>query len=218
MVNKLEYLVYKTGIVSMLHKRRLCFLKVGIDENIRKLKQSYLNNKRCEQLKFPESELKYSYCDFEEVLNEIRKISIVGLYQMWERNLKELLVYGCWPEYKDAKVIDKFGIEKIISLFENSSECSATLKETFYYLKKYSILNNAIKHGPGKSFDKLITNYQEFFYNDDLSDEEFIINHVIEPIVKEEHINELYNNLIKFWENIPDKLEVKISLLDKLKK
>lgn len=39
-----------------------------------------------------------------------------------------------------------------------------------------------------------------------------------EPVVTEEHIEELYKNLIKFWDNVPYELEIKIELLERLSK
>lgn len=205
MADKHLELIYQTGKVKLLHKRELCFLKTSIDETIKSLKNSYLGDKDvC--IKLLDNVPKYHSHNFEEVLNEMRKVFIVGLYHMWERNLKELLIKGSGLHCLQLNKIDRFSINEIIKIFDNKNS-SNELKETFDYLRKYSNLNNAIKHGPTSSqFKKLYKDYGEFFKLDELNNDEYFSNFAIEPIVTEEHINELYDNLMKFWDNVSDNL------------
>ena len=215
-------LVYQTGIVKILHKRWLSMTKAGIDECIKNLKNSYLNSEESNGIKLCSCDFKYYSFEFEEILNEIRKISIVGLYHTWERHLKMLLIHGSTPETKCTKIIDKFGIEKIIAIYKQDENCNKGLHETFDKLRKYSTLNNTIKHGTGFSYTKLYKNYKEFFYDEtyleSLNDEEFCTNTANPPIVTEEHIQELYDILIKFWNNNPKILKVNLNFIEDLAK
>ena len=215
-------LVYQTGTVKIIHKRWLSMTKAGIDECIKNLKNSYLNNEKSNGIKLCSCDFKYYSFEFEEILNEIRKISIIGLYHTWERHLKMLLIHGSTPETKCTKKIDKFSVEQIIAIYSQKENCNIELCETFDYLRKYSTLNNAIKHGSGSSFTKLYKNYKEFFYDEtyleSLSDEEFFSNTADPPIVTEEHIQELYDILIKFWDNNPKILKVNLNFIEDLSK
>ena len=117
MNDKIEKLTYHTGSLKDIHKMWICHIKVGINETIKNLKNSYLKT-TTECIQIPDSVFKYYPFQFEKIFNEIRKICIVGLYHTWERNIKELLIFGSTPKDKQTRIIDKFGIEKLIKIFE----------------------------------------------------------------------------------------------------
>lgn len=73
-------------------------------------------------------------------------------------------------------------------------------------------MTNAIKHGRGKSLNKLVQEYKEFFYPSEeytlIDDEGYVSEWAKEPLVTQEHIEELYKYVLKFWDTMPDSITI----------
>lgn len=207
-----DKLIFQTGAVSILHKKHLNLFYLGITETLKNLKNSCLADKEtCE--KCSNNFLDYRPCEFDEIINEINKMAIVGLYHMWERNLKELLIYGSEGRNSNKTDIDKYSLKDLKNTFEECPQSSSILIDLFKVLEKYATLTNAIKHGSGVSMNKLEKSYPCFFYNETnkgtpmpVEDEECYMQMAVEPLVTEENIQELYETLMQFWDNVPSQL------------
>lgn len=142
-------------------------------------------------------------------LNEMRKALIAGIFHLWLHNLQEYFTMGGDEFHPNKKIFTTIGFDSIMKVFKNISD-----KNLIKTIKKYSLLTNAIKHGIGKSLVTLRTNYSEFFYPSEeyttKCDEGYISEYAREPLVTKKHFEELYFSLIKFWENIPDRLVIDI--------
>lgn len=214
-------LSYNTGMVSILHKKNIKQLMIGIRETVKQLKCSCLNDtSNCETCS--KKYLDYRPCEFEEVLNEIHKVAIVGLYHIWERNLKELLICGANPKHDNTANCANLSFQQIRTLFEADSTNREGLQRIFDALEKYSLLTNAIKHGLGRSMKLLQDTYPQYFYNETNKGKLLIIDGekcyeqiAIEPLVTENDIEDLYNNLMEFWDKVPKQLTFSSELLEK---
>ena len=199
MVNNPSYLIlYQTKGVNLMHIKKLKLFYIAMTESFQNLENSWL--KDCPNQ--PTTYLDYCKNDFNELINETRKVGIVGLYHIWERNLKELLIHGGNPQGLNKDKVKGWAFDKINLLFMTSKDYTVYYKDYFDIIVKYSTLTNTIKHGEGRSMDKLFKNYPEFFYKkSDTVDAD-------EPLVSQDHIKELYKTLTQFWENIPNYTEL----------
>lgn len=199
MTNNPSYLIsYPTKGVNLMHIKKLKLFYIAMTESFQNLENSWL--KDCPNQ--PTTYLDYGKHDFNELINETRKVAIVGLYHIWERNLKELLIKGGNPQGLNKEKVKGWAFDKINSLFMTSKDYTTYYKDYFDTIVKYSTLTNAIKHGEGRSMDKLFKDYPEFFYKkSDIVDAD-------EPLVSQDHITELYETLTQFWENIPNYTEL----------
>ena len=216
-------LIYQTGAVGILHKKHLKLFYLGITETLKNLKKSCLTNEEsCE--KCNSNFLDYRPCEFDEIINEINKIAIVGLYHMWERNLKELLIYGSEGKNPNKKDVDKYSLQDLKNTFNQCQQCSSILIDLFDSLEKYATLTNAIKHGSGPSMKKLEKLYPCFFYNETnkgtlmhFEDGDYYMQIAVEPLVTETNIQELYDILMLFWDNVPTQLELEHNAFETVK-
>ncbi len=97
---------------------------------------------------------------------EYTKLLILGLYSLWERDIKNFLYNH--PLLDDEKEkINKFSFREINELFSKN----ISLKESFEKIKVLSLVANVIKHGDGISLERLYKCPSSFFiYPSDFSD------------------------------------------------
>ncbi len=196
---------YNLATVAVVHIADLNVFYTAIKASLNNLK------KKLDNLPVSKSPLEYRGYLFNEVLNKMRQNALVGMFHLWLRNLQEFLaISGDAINDKKFIMLDK-GYEFILGLFQTDKN----LEQYIYIIAKYGCLVNVIKHGFGKSFDKLKRNYSEFLYPPAEYDETIIINGekikvigVNAPYVLEKNIKEFYEASKGFWQNIPEKLVI----------
>lgn len=146
---------------------------------------------------------------FYEMLADMRNRTILsiiaGIFHEWDKQLRDWLVkeVNHWHRGEAVKkAIWKVNFEDIIDLIDTAI---VKIKTQNYYqsLDKCRLLVNAYKHGEGDSFQKLKSNYPEFFKNLALGDlmVDFSSHEDIE--VSEKHIDEFSNAIVEFWKSMP---------------
>lgn len=197
---------YPIKRVSIVHIYELSLYKIAMHKTFEYIKEETLS---LENIK--DAPLQYCNDDFDLVINELRKTFIVGLYHLWFQELQAFLVFGGNKTNNKKKKVETTPAKDILNLFDTED----SLSEIIPILRKYAILTNAIKHGYGNSFDELYKNYKEFFYphNEytktiDFEGEEYINERAKEPLVTESNVNELYDAVIGFWNNVPDNITI----------
>ena len=182
---------------------QLKLYNVAMQETLKYIKSPVLAKKS-----IGDSDFKYYDDEYPIVINELRKTFIVGLFHFWFQELQEFLIEGGDAiNIKKNKIAD-IGASTILNLFQNEEG----MHEIVSALKKYACLTNAIKHGRGKSLNKLVQEYKEFFYPSEeytlIDDEGYVSEWAKEPLVTQEHIEELYKYVLKFWDTMPDSITI----------
>ena len=196
---------YNARDVSWFHIEKLNIFYTALNASLKNLK------KELNRLPISKSPLEYREYLFNEVLNEMRQTSIVGIFHLWLRNLQEFLaISGNFDNMKKRKLLNSKS-EDILNLFINDEE----LRSLIPILEKYGYLVNTIKHGIGFSFKKLQHLYPEFFVEPGEYKEELILDGesydstiAMPPYVLQNHIDEFYKTAKNFWQNIPEKLVI----------
>lgn len=100
------------------------------------------------------------------------------------------------------KAIWKANFEEIIDLVDMAI---VETKTQGYYqsLDKCRLLVNAYKHGEGDSFQKLRSNYPEFFSSLAVGNLVVDFSSYEDIEVTEKHIDEFSNAIVEFWQSIP---------------
>ena len=73
MNDKIEKLTYHTGSLKDIHKMWICHIKVGINETIKNLKNSYLKT-TTECIQIPDSVFKYYPFQFEKIFKDRKSV------------------------------------------------------------------------------------------------------------------------------------------------
>lgn len=207
---------YPISYVKIIHIHELSLYNILMQKTFKYIKEETLS---LENIK--DAPLQYCNDDFDLVINELRKTFIVGLYHLWFQELQAYLINGGDAINNKTRNIEKTSSEKILDLFDKEP----SLLTTIPVLKKYAVLANAIKHGQGGSFNRLYKNYKEFFYPHyeytktiEIEGEKYIDERAKEPLVTEANVNELYDAVIGFWDNVPDNITIDFDELYSSKK
>lgn len=144
-----------------------------------------------------EGYLDYNKEDFPKIINQIKKIMVIGLYHKWEKDVKDILLSKT-NNIDIQNAIKNIGFNGIQNLFRTSKDYKQSFSHLFAALEKYSNLINAIKHGDGRSRDKLYNTSPEFF----------AIGHngkknIDDIIISDELFSNLYETLVQFWQANP---------------
>ena len=147
--------------------------------------------------------------EFHQMLSDMRNRAILsiisGIFHEWDKQLRDWLVKEVkhWNNSEAVeKAIWKVNFEDIIDLVD-SAIVKTKMQNYYQSLDKCRLLVNAYKHGEGDSFQKLKSNYPEFFRNLGLGNlGAYFYSH--EDIqVSEKHIDEFSNAIVDFWKSIP---------------
>ena len=201
-----DTVIYEPKKVSVGHIAQLSIFYAGL--------MASFNNIKRELDKFPPAKtcLEYRPELYPIVLNELRKNAITGLFHLWLRNLQDYFAMGGNAVNTNKYKILTTGYEYMLWLFKDITALQLCIPT----LEKYGCLTNAIKHGKGPSFDKLECFYTEFFCEPTeyvTSDKKWGLDDVSivnSPFVTQEHIEELFNATIDFWNNVPERLSINV--------
>ena len=191
MTNGVYSVDYKIGEISLTNLKKLNLYYYTLSEAFKNLQNSSLKN-----CSFSiEGFIDYNKDNFSDVINEMRKVMIVGLYHLWEKDIKTLLLNDVNNQSISAKKIEQWSFGDIVSLFKFVSDDTKHFIDIFDLIKKYSTLTNAIKHGEGNAMNKLKNGYPEF-----------ISRKTSDIFIEEVHLQEFYETLVQFWESNPDSI------------
>lgn len=99
------------------------------------------------------------YSDLEFVRRQVTGLAIAGLYHLWERLLKEFLRR---QRAEEEEKIHAAEFDKLVKLLAQYGWNVG--KEEFYAdLNTLRLIANAVKHGDGKSCDKLLATAPDLF-------------------------------------------------------
>lgn len=146
---------------------------------------------------------------FYQMLSDMRNRTILsiiaGIFHKWDKQLRDWLVKEVKHWHNGVaveKAIWKATFDEVIDLVDR---VIVKTKSQNYYesLDKCRLLVNAYKHGEGDSFQKLKSNYPEFFTSLELGD--LMVNFSSHEDIKvsSNHIDEFSKAIIEFWKSIP---------------
>ena len=146
---------------------------------------------------------------FYQMLSDMRNrtlLSIIaGIFQEWDKQLRDWLEkeVSHWHT-GDAvkKAIWKVNFEEIINLVDMAI-VKTKIQDYYQSLDKCRLLVNAYKHGEGDSFQKLKSNYPEFFRSLDVGGFVVEFSSSEDIAVTDGHIDEFSNAIVQFWKSIP---------------
>lgn len=147
--------------------------------------------------------------EFYQMLSDMRNRTILsiiaGIFHEWDKQLRDWLVKEVkhWHQGEAIeKAIWKVNFEDIIDLVD--AVIVKTKRQNYYAsLDKCRLLVNAYKHGEGDSFQKLKSNYPEFFKSFGFGDLTLDFSSHEDIEVSEIHIDEFSNAIVEFWKSIP---------------
>lgn len=146
---------------------------------------------------------------FYQMLSDMRNrtllSTVAGIFHEWDKQLRDWLVkeVNHWHSGDSPKkAIWKANFEEIIDLVDMAI---VETKTQGYYqsLDKCRLLVNAYKHGEGDSFQKLRSNYPEFFSSLAVGNLVVDFSSYEDIEVTEKHIDEFSNAIVEFWQSIP---------------
>ncbi len=189
---------YPVCYVRAVHLSQLKLYNLAMQETLQYIKRPILSQSSINIAPF-----NYYEDEYPVVINELRKTFIVGLFHLWFQELQEFLIEGGDAVNTKKHKIETTSASCILDLFHDEND----MIQVISILKKYACLTNAIKHGRGNSLKKLIREYKEFFYPSKeytiIDDDNCIREWAKEPLVTQEHIEELYYGVIEFWNRLP---------------
>jgi len=156
--------------------------------------------------------------EFYELLSDMHdstRLSIItGMFHEWEKQLRDWLVreFQHWPTGEALKAaIWKANFDQIIELL---GALGWKVKSQPFYeqLDLCRLVVNVYKHGEGGSFERLKSDYPEFFpvlWPADLEDDDPL--RFFDPAhleVTDDHLDEFSNAIIAFWQAVPDEISI----------
>lgn len=149
------------------------------------------------------------YSELRVVKHAFTGISIAGLYHIWEQQVRIFLYKEMRHTIKlNFKDFCKEGIKDIKKYFKDHNVYLERLS-CWDKLDEHRLLNNVIKHGDGKAATDLFAKNKTLFKTHFLEPEKYL--HLEVTILEEtlniskELFNEYADNLIKFWDELPER-------------
>jgi len=147
------------------------------------------------------------YQQLEAMQNRTRLGVVAAIFHEWDKQLRSWLIGEIhhWHRGEEIeKVVWRGDFNKIVDLLESFGY---SIKTHGYYvsLNRCRLVVNAYKHGHGKSFDDIKSQYPEFVETFGATEPDFLkyADHNALKI-EEKHIEEFSNAIIKFWNNVPE--------------
>ena len=146
------------------------------------------------------------YQDMLFVKRQTITISLIGAFHLWERLIKRFIAHEFrLDNFEPKKEITKwnfYDIEEQLQFFKFE------LSQQAYWpsLNRLRLLANAMKHGPGGSYDKLAAEWPEAFYGCGKTTSSFVTFEYNEPELAEDHFDELVASILIFWKEFPERL------------
>lgn len=149
------------------------------------------------------------YVQLTELHEQTRLGFVAGMYQQWDKQLREWLTDEIKRWHRDDKLVKEIWKADFTRLVEFFTYLGWPINGTDFHraLNKCRLVVNVHKHGDGGSFQELKNNHPEFLRNlfsdkvDSFLGTDYFDHKNV--MVSDQHIDEFANAIEKFWEAIP---------------
>jgi hypothetical protein len=150
------------------------------------------------------------YEDLAFAEGQLRALAIAGLYHLWERTLKELLVRTLGWEGYSKKQIDKIHRSNFHDLIDTLEEFGFLVKEQSFFddLDIVRVVANTCKHGEGRSFEELANKAPELLRGRYKLESLLHSPHPDDLWIDDQKFADLERAVEQFWHAMPERLPI----------